>query len=86
MPVYNAAKYLGKCIDSVLGQSYENLELILVNDGSTDGSGGICESYAEKDRRIRLLSQTHQGVSSARNTGLGAARGSILHLWIVMTG
>ncbi len=78
VPVYNAGKYLEKCIGSVLGQSYEHLELILVNDGSTDGSGELCGSYAERDGRVRLIDQGHQGVSSARNTGLAAARGEYI--------
>ena len=75
IPVYNSEKYLRKCIDSVLAQSYTNFELILVNDGSTDGSGKICDEYAEKDERVRVFHKDNGGVSDARNRGIENARG-----------
>lgn len=75
VPVHNAALYLTGCIDSVLGQGYENFELLLVDDGSTDGSLAICEEYAEKDSRIRVFHQENQGVSAARNKGLDRIQG-----------
>ena len=76
VPVYNAERFLPKAIESVLSQTYTDWELILVDDGSTDGSLGICETYANRDRRIKVFSQDNQGVSSARNLGLGYARGA----------
>lgn len=70
VPVYNAEPYLDKCVASILGQSYANLEVILVNDGSTDASGAICDTYAAKDSRIRVVHKTNGGQSSARNMAL----------------
>ena len=78
VPVYNAEKYLDKCIESLLGQSYGNLEIILVNDGSTDKSGRICEGYARKDSRVRVIHKDNGGVSDARNSGLKKASGKYL--------
>lgn len=75
IPVYNVEKYLARCLDSVVGQTYQNLEIILVNDGSTDRSGEICGQYAERDARIRLFTQENQGLSAARNTGLDHMNG-----------
>ena len=70
VPVYNAGKYLKRCLDSLVNQTYSNLEIIIVNDGSTDNSKYICETYQQEDERILLLEQKNQGVSSARNFGL----------------
>lgn len=75
VPVYNCEKYLQECIDSILAQTYSNLELIIVNDGSTDGSTTIINMYATADKRVRVLSQANQGPSSARNLALGNMRG-----------
>ena len=75
IPVYNSEKYLHKCIDSVLSQSYTNFEVILVNDGSTDSSGMICDEYAEKDERVRVFHKDNGGVSTARNLGIDYATG-----------
>lgn len=75
IPVYNAEPYLRRCLDSVQGQTYENLEILLVNDGSTDGSRAVCDEYAARDSRIRVLHKENGGVSSARNAGLAAAAG-----------
>ncbi len=75
IPVYNVEKYLSDCLDSVLKQSYRNLEILLVDDGSTDRSGSICEEYTGKDKRIRVIHQENAGVSMARNTGITACRG-----------
>lgn len=74
-PVYKAEKYLCRCIESVLAQTYEDWELILVDDGSPDGSGDICDDYAKKDPRIRVFHKENEGVSSARNIGLDNAHG-----------
>lgn len=75
VPVYNAENYLSKCVDSLIIQSYKNIEIILVNDGSLDNSGKICDIYAEKDSRIKVIHKKNQGVSSARNTGLATSSG-----------
>lgn len=73
IPVYNAEKYLRGCMDSVLSQTLRELEVICVDDGSTDGSAAILEEYAEKDSRVRVLRQENKGVAAARNAGLSAA-------------
>ena len=70
IPIYKVQEYLPKCIESVLQQTYHNLEIILVDDGSPDKCGKICEAYAKKDNRIRVIHKKNEGVSSARNTGL----------------
>ena len=75
MPVYNAEKTLERCVDSVLGQSFQDFELILVDDGSKDGSATICDEYAEKDSRVKVFHKENGGVSSARNRGLDEAWG-----------
>ena len=75
VPVYNTEPYLPRCIDSILSQSFTDFELLLVDDGSTDGSGKICDAYAEKDSRIRVFHKENGGVSSARNLGLDEAKG-----------
>ena len=78
VPVYNVEQYLGKCIESVLGQTYSDFELILVDDGSTDSSGKICDSYQEKDNRIHVIHKKNAGVSAARNVGIEQARGEYI--------
>lgn len=75
IPVYNTSKYLERCIDSVIAQQEQSLEIILVDDGSTDESPAICDEYALKDKRIRVVHKQNGGVSSARNTGLDMAHG-----------
>ena len=75
VPVYNVSKYLGKCIDSIIEQSHKNLEIILVDDGSTDQSGQILDTYETKDSRIKVIHKTNNGLSSARNAGLAAIKG-----------
>lgn len=78
VPVYNVEPYLRECIDSVLSQTYRDFELILVDDGSPDNCGAICDEYAAKDDRIRVIHQEQSGVSVARNAGLDAARGEYI--------
>lgn len=75
VPVYQVENYLPRCLDSILAQSYSNLEIILVDDGSQDRSGKICDQYAKQDNRIHVIHQTNQGVSAARNAGLAVATG-----------
>lgn len=75
VPVYKAEKYLHRCVDSILAQSYTDFELLLINDGSPDNCGAICDEYAAKDSRVRVFHKTNGGVSSARNMGLDNARG-----------
>jgi glycosyltransferase involved in cell wall biosynthesis len=70
IPVYNVEKYVGRCIESVLGQTYRNLEIWLVDDGATDSSGKICDEYARKDERIRVIHKENGGLSDARNTAI----------------
>ncbi len=76
--VYNVEDYLPRCLDSVLSQTYHDLEIILVDDGSTDSSGSICEEYADKDDRIKVIHQVNEELSSARNAGLRAATGDYI--------
>ncbi len=78
VPVYNSACYLEKCLDSIVTQSYKYLEIILVDDGSKDGSGEICDRYAEKDHRIKIIHRKNGGLSAARNSGLNIATGEYL--------
>ena len=76
--IYNGEKFLSECIESVINQAYENLEIILVNDGSTDNSIGIIEKYAKIDRRIRVINQKNSGVSAARNAALDICTGEYI--------
>ena len=75
IPVYNVENYLEKCINSIINQTYKDLEIILVDDGSTDSSGKICDDYSKKDDRIIVIHKNNNGVSSARNDGLRKATG-----------
>ncbi len=79
IPVYNVEEYLRECVDSVINQTYENLEIILVDDGSTDSSGRICDEYAEKDSRVSAIHQKNGGLSVARNTGLSKSNGVYIY-------
>ena len=78
VPVYNAEKYLARCIESLLGQTHREIELILVDDGSGDASGGICDGFAARDARGRVIHKENAGVSAARNDGIEAARGEFI--------
>lgn len=78
VPVYNAERYLHYCVDSILGQSYRNLEVILVDDGATDASGIICDRYAEQDSRVVVIHQDNGGIAKAQNTGLDNAHGEFI--------
>lgn len=75
IPVYNVERYLARCVDSVLAQTYRNFEVILVDDGATDGSGALCDAYARKDARVRIVHKDNGGLSDARNAGMQAAHG-----------
>ena len=78
VPVYKVEAYLPRCIDSILAQTHKNLDIILVDDGSPDNSGKICDAYAEQDNRITVIHQTNGGLSDARNAGIAAAKGAYL--------
>ena len=78
VPVYKVEKYLHRCVDSLLKQTYHNFEVILVDDGSPDGSGAICDDYAKKDSRVRVIHKENGGLSSARNYGLDNALGNYI--------
>lgn len=78
VPVYNTGEYLAPCVESLVTQTYRNIEIILVDDGSTDGSGAVCDGFARRDSRIRVIHQTNAGVSAARNAGLDAMHGEYL--------
>ena len=78
VPVYNAENTIPRCIESILNQEYSDFELLLVNDGSTDGSGAVCDTYAARDARIRVIHKENTGVSDTRNTALDQARGTYL--------
>ncbi len=78
IPVYNSEKYLNRCIDSVLAQTFTDFELILINDGSKDNSGNICDDYVNKDKRVSVIHKENGGVSSARNLGITKASGKYI--------
>ena len=78
VPIYNAAKYLPECIESLTNQEYQDIEILLVDDGSTDDSPVICCEYEKIDHRIRYIRKENSGVSSARNEGIRLARGKYL--------
>ena len=78
IPVYNAENYLEECLNSVQNQTYTNIEVILVNDGSTDNSKHICERFCQEDIRFHLLNQENQGQSFTRNTGVAASTGEFI--------
>lgn len=81
IPVYNSQEFIAKCIDCILAQSYNNWELLLINDGSTDNSDIICQEYSNKDKRIRYFKKENKGVSNTRNLGIKEAKGK----WIIFT-
>lgn len=78
VPVYNVEKFLKECINSIIKQSYNNLEILIIDDGSTDSSGKICDEYLKKDFRIKVIHQENQGLSGARNTGLKYSTGDYI--------
>ena len=78
VPVYNIEKYLPRCLDSLIGQSFLDIEIIIVDDGSTDGCYYICEEYGRKDPRIVVIHKTNGGLVSARKVGMKAARGEYI--------
>lgn len=78
VPIYNVAPYLNQCLDSIVNQTYKNLEIILVNDGSTDSSLKTCSQYQQQDKRIRIINQKNAGVSATRNVGIEISTGEYL--------
>ena len=81
LPVYNVELYFKPCIDSLIGQTFSDFEVILVDDGSTDSSGKLCDEYAALDSRIRVVHQSNGGQASARNTGLDCATGDYVFFY-----
>ena len=79
VPIYNVEEYINKCIDSILNQTFREFELILVDDGSTDNSGNICDTYKSIDNRVRVIHKDNGGLSDARNFGIEAATGEFLY-------
>ena len=78
VPVYNVEQYLERCVDSIINQTYKNLEILLVNDGSTDNSGQLCDELAKKDDRIRVIHKENGGLSDARNVGIDEAEAELI--------
>ena len=78
IPVYNVEKYLDKCVESIVNQTFKDLEIILVDDGSTDESGKMCDEWTEKDTRIKVIHKINGGLSSARNAGIKQAKGEYI--------
>lgn len=78
VPVYNTAPYLDRCLESITGQSYRNLEILLIDDGSTDESGALCDSWAKRDHRIRVIHQQNMGLGMTRNAGITLAKGDAI--------
>ena len=79
IPIFNVEKFLTACIDSVLNQTYENIEIILIDDGSTDTCPQICDKYEKKDSRVTVIHKENGGISSARNAGLDASHGEYIY-------
>ena len=78
IPAFNIEQYISRALDSLINQSYKNIEVIVVNDGSTDSTGGIIDSYVKKDNRIKVIHKNNEGVSIARNTGIHLAKGDYI--------
>ena len=78
IPVYNVESYIDRCMESILAQDYENIEVLLVDDGSNDNSGYLCDKYAQKDNRVKSFHKPNGGVSSARNFGIAHAEGKYI--------
>ena len=78
VPIYNVIDFIHPCIDSILSQNSEDFEVLLVDDGSTDGSAAVCDEYAQKDDRIRVIHKQNGGLVSARNTGIANAKGDYI--------
>jgi len=83
VPIYNVEEYLRRAVDSIRCQTYTNLEIILVDDGSPDNSGVICDEYAKTDNRIKVIHKKNGGLSDARNAGIEAATGA--YIWVLLT-
>ena len=78
VPIYNVEQYISKCIESILAQTYRDFELILVDDGSPDNCGKICDEYAKQDSRVHVIHQENSGLSAARNAGIDDAKGEYI--------
>lgn len=80
IPVYNVEAFIAQCLESVINQTYKNLEIICINDGSTDSSKDICDSFTQRDNRVRVIDQKNKGLSGARNSGIEYAKGEFIFL------
>ncbi len=78
VPVYNVEKYIHQCVDSLLAQDYEDMEILLIDDGSPDRCGAICDDYAKKDARVRVIHQENQGIAEVRNIGIREVKGDYI--------
>lgn len=81
VPIYNVENYIRQCLDSLLHQTYQNFEVLMINDGSTDASASICREYVAKDARFRYFEKENGGVSSARNLGIERSGGGVHYLY-----
>ena len=86
VPVYNSEHWLDRCVKSILGQTYHNIQIILIDDGSQDGSAALCDEYAAEYEKVNVIHQQNLGAGSARNAGLQYLMANIYALWIQMTG
>ena len=84
VPVYNVENYLNRCINSIINQTLKEIEIILVDDGSTDKSGEICDEYLKKDNRIKVIHQKNLGLSAARNSGIKIAKSDVLLIVMII--
>ena len=78
VPIYNVKKYIQQCVESLINQTYKNLEIILIDDGSTDGCGELCDEFGKKDQRIHVIHKQNGGLSDARNKGIDVASGDYI--------
>ena len=86
VPIYKVEDYLDECVQSIINQTYTNLEIILVDDGSPDRCPEMCDEYARQDSRIKVIHKPNGGLSSARNIGIESSHGEWIYFWIVMIG
>ena len=84
LPIYNVEKYLDRCMHSIVNQTFSNLEILMIDDGSTDSSGVLCDKWAKEDSRVRVIHKKNAGLGMARNTGIDNSRGEYICFLIAM--